>query len=49
MNSTTKQLTDYLDKMGVEYTIDTNPTPEKIVSIKRSIKRRDDLTTHLFG
>lgn len=35
-----KVLTDYLDKNGVKYTINNNPSPEKIKQIEASIKRR---------
>lgn len=38
MGINTKQLTDYLDKMGIEYKIDTNPTEERIAEIKKKIK-----------
>lgn len=46
----TKKLTDYLDKMGIGYTIDTKPTPEKIDYIMKRIKKNnDDFKTRLFG
>jgi hypothetical protein len=37
-----KELTDYLDKNGVNYTIDDNPSPEKIKRIEDSIKRKEE-------
>lgn len=38
-----KELTDYFDRHGVEYTIDLNPSPEKIKRIKESIKRKNEI------
>ena len=38
----TKEFIKELDKMGVVYTIDSNPSPEKIERIKKSIERRDE-------
>lgn len=32
-------LYDYMDKMGVKYTIDRNPSPEKIARIKAQIEK----------
>jgi CO dehydrogenase/acetyl-CoA synthase beta subunit len=37
----TKEFLNELDKMGVVYTIDSNPSPEKIERIKKSIEKRD--------
>ena len=37
-----KEFIDYLDKNGVNYTIDDNPSPEKIKRIKESIKRKEE-------
>ncbi len=34
-----QRLYDYMDKMGVEYTVDRNPSPEKIAEIKAKIER----------
>ena len=34
-----QRLYDYMDKMGVEYTVDRNPSPEKIAEIKTKIER----------
>lgn len=36
-----KRLYEYMDKMGVDYTVDNNPSPEKIERIKKMIERRD--------
>ncbi len=38
----TKEFIKELDRMGVVYTIDSNPSPEKIERIKKSIERRDE-------
>jgi CO dehydrogenase/acetyl-CoA synthase beta subunit len=38
----TKELIKELDRMGVVYTIDSNPSPEKIEMIKKSIEKRDE-------
>jgi hypothetical protein len=37
----TKEFLEELDRMGVSYTIDYNPSPEKIERIKKSIEKRD--------
>jgi hypothetical protein len=29
-----KNILEYLDRMGLKYTLDTNPSPEKIEKIK---------------
>ena len=34
-----QRLYDYMDKMGVTYTVDRNPSPEKIAEIKAKIER----------
>lgn len=34
---------DYMDKMGVEYVIDKNPTQEKIDKIKEQIKNNKEI------
>ena len=34
-----QRLYDYMDKMGVTYTVDRNPSPEKIAEIKAQIER----------
>ena len=36
-----KEILKYLDNEGIEYTLDSNPSPEKIEMIKKSIERRD--------
>lgn len=38
-NADMQRLYDYLDKMGVTYTVDRNPSPEKIVRIKAQIEK----------
>jgi hypothetical protein len=38
----TKEFIKELDRMGVVYTIDSNPSPEKIERIKKSIEKRDE-------
>jgi predicted DNA-binding transcriptional regulator len=38
----TKEFIKELDRMGVVYTIDSNPSPEKIEKIKKSIEKRDE-------
>lgn len=42
MNITEKKNTlyEYLDKMGIMYSVDRNPSPEKIASIKEGINNR---------
>jgi hypothetical protein len=37
----TKEFLDELDRMGVTYTVNTNPTPEQVEKIKKSIERRE--------
>jgi len=37
----TKEFLDELDRMGVTYTVNTNPTPEQVEEIKKSIERRE--------
>ena len=36
-------LYEYMDKLGIKYTVDRNPSPEKIERIKRSIEKRDKM------
>ena len=43
MEDNIKILTEYLDGKGISYTIDNNPSPEKIERIKASIKRKEEL------
>ena len=38
----TKEFLNELDKMGVVYTIDSNPSPEKIERLRKSIEKRDE-------
>ena len=38
----TKEFIKELDRMGVVYTIDSNPSPERTEKIKKSIERRDE-------
>jgi hypothetical protein len=38
-----KTIADYCDRKGISYTIDRNPSPEKIERIKASIKRKEEL------
>ena len=42
-NDFLKEITEYLDRRGIKYTIDNNPSPEKINRIEALIKRREDL------
>lgn len=34
---------EFLDKNGIPYTVDNNPTPEKLANIDRYFKRRAEL------
>ena len=36
-------LYEYMDKLGIKYTVDRNPSPETIEKIKKSIERRDKM------
>jgi len=36
-------LTDFCERMGINYTVDRNPSPEKVEKIKASIKRKEEL------
>jgi len=38
-----KEVIEYLERHGIPYTIDRNPSPEKIKRIKESIKRKEEL------
>jgi hypothetical protein len=38
-----QRLYDYMDKMGVKYTVDRNPSPEKIAEIKAKIEKSRSL------
>tara|TARA_R110000851_G_scaffold295152_1_gene449998 strand:+ start:55 stop:219 length:165 start_codon:yes stop_codon:yes gene_type:complete len=39
----TKMLVNSLEKNGIEYTVDYNPSPEKIVKIKAKIERNKNI------
>lgn len=36
-------LYEYMDKLGIKYTVDRNPSPEKIEKIKKSLEKRDKM------
>lgn len=38
-----QRMFEYMDKSGIEYTIDNNPSEEKIATIKASIARQEVL------
>jgi hypothetical protein len=38
-NADMQRLYEYMDKMGVKYTVDRNPSPEKITEIKAKIEK----------
>ena len=38
-----QRLYDYMDKMGVTYTVDRNPSPEKIARIKAQIEKNEKI------
>lgn len=42
-NFKTQEFFNYLDKIGVKYTIDRNPSPEKIAEIRLKIERNEKL------
>ena len=42
-NEDMQRFYDYLDKMGVEYTVDRNPSPEKIAEIKAKIAKNEEI------
>jgi hypothetical protein len=37
----TKEFLNELDRIGISYEVDYNPSPEKIERIKKSIEKRD--------
>jgi len=39
--SETREFLSELDRMGISYSIDSNPSPEKIERIKKSIDKRN--------
>ena len=36
-----KELTDKLDEIGVNYTVNNNPTPEQLEKLRKGIEKRD--------
>ena len=42
-DSDIKEMLEYMDKLGIEYTIDRNPTQEKIDRIKEQIKKNEEI------
>lgn len=42
-NKDMQGLYDYLDKMGATYTVDRNPSPEKIAEIKAKIANNEKI------
>jgi hypothetical protein len=36
-----KELTDRLDTIGVNYTVNNNPTPEQLEKLRKSVEMRD--------
>jgi hypothetical protein len=38
-----QDLYNYLDKIGVSYTVDRNPSPEKIAEIKAKITKKEEI------
>jgi hypothetical protein len=42
-----KNILEYLDRMGLKYTLDTNPSPEKIEKIKKLIAAREEKMQHI--
>lgn len=47
MEDKLKRIIDYLDRAGINYTVDRNPSPEKIEKIKASIKKSEELVKNL--
>lgn len=39
----TQEFFNYLDRMGVKYSVDYNPSPEKIAEIRLKIERNEKL------
>ena len=35
-------LYEYMDILGIKYTVDRNPSPERIEEIKKSLAKRDE-------
>ena len=44
-----EEILEILNRSGIEYTVDTNPSKEKIDRIKKSIERRKQLEEFLRG
>ena len=42
-NADMQRLYDYMDKMGVTYTVNRNPSPEEIARIKKAIEKNKQL------
>jgi hypothetical protein len=42
-----QHLYEYLDKMGATYTVDRNPSPEKIARIKAQIEKNKKIRMHV--
>ena len=36
-----KETTDYLDEIGVNYTVNNNPTPEQLEKLRKGVEKRD--------
>ena len=36
-----KETTDYLDEIGVIYTVNNNPTPEQLEKLRKGVEKRD--------
>ncbi len=48
-NQNTQFLIEYLDRKKFNYSIDNNPTPEKISSIRRTLERKKSLMDLAVG
>ena len=42
-----ERVLEYLNSAGISYTVDTNPTPEKVERIKKQIKKNLDLQNQI--
>jgi hypothetical protein len=42
-----ERVLEYLNSAGISYTVDTNPTPEKVEKIKKQIKKNLDLQNQI--
>lgn len=42
-----RDIRELAEEMGIEYTINENPSPEKIAQLKKSIERREKYTKEL--